>query len=209
MKKARILSIAFGSMSQTAFLIKAGEISLAIHAPGFADDFPDINPSAADIAIALEEFRTAVATESSKTVAALRRATRARLADLLVILALDLEQKAGGDMVKLSRTGYDINKSPGSQTTTKTPTPENLRLFHYLRGQTLAKVKAMRGKVVFIGAYTYDPINGPWITTNPFTSSQKILFTGLERGRDVYVKVMAVGPHGPSDWSDVAVIMVQ
>lgn len=74
--------------------------------------------------------------------------------------------------------------------------------------QVQAKVEALGGKTLYIGAYTYDPKNGPWIIIDAVTNSQNILFTGLERGRDVYIKVMATGSYGPSDWSDVSTIMV-
>lgn len=209
MKIARILKINFRHLSQPALVIKAGEINAAIHSPEFIADFPQITPTAEQIAAALAAFRNSVEMENSKSVAALRKANRETLVDLLVRLALDLEQQADGDMLKLSRTGYDINKTPGGQTTGNTPTPQNLRLDHGLRNQVIARVQAIEGNVVYIGAFTYDPINGPWTTINLVTNSQKIIFNNLERGRDLFVKVMADGPHGPSDWSDIATIMVQ
>lgn len=208
MKIAGILKINFASLSQAAFIAKAGEINMAIHAANFATYFPQIDPSADEIDAALSAFRTSVEMESSKSVAVLRKANRRKLHDLLVRLALDLERAADGDMLKLIHTGYDINKSTAAQTTGATPTPQNLRLYQALRNQILAKVKAIGGRVVYIGAYSYDPINGPWITIDPVTNSQKILFSNLERGRDVYIKVMIVTAQGTSDWSDIATIMV-
>ncbi len=35
-----------------------------------------------------------------------------------------------------------------------------------------------------------------------------LLFTDLERGKDWYFQIQAIGPNGPSPWSDVALMMV-
>jgi hypothetical protein len=208
MKKARILSINFATMSHSRFLLKAGEIVHALHTAAFVMDFPNIEPDGGRISTALEKYSAAVGAEDSKSTAALRKSTRADLTDLLVLLALDLEQQAAGDLLKLSRTGYDINKSTKVRTEGNTPTPQNLRLYRRLTGQILAKVKALGGNTVYIVAYSYDPINGPWTTLAPVTNSQNILITGLERGKDVYIKVMAITHLGPSDWSDIATMLV-
>jgi hypothetical protein len=184
------------------------EINSAIQSPEFLADFPVTNPTVAQITAAVSDYKDAFAKETSKSVIALRAAKRETLTNLLITLALDLEEKAQGDRLKLSHTGYDVTKPRGTQTGGITLTPKNLRLYVRLTGQILAKVKALGGKTLYIGAYTYDPINGPWITIDPVTDSQNILFTGLDRARDVYIKIMAIGPHGPSDWSDIATILV-
>jgi len=56
--------------------------------------------------------------------------------------------------------------------------------------------------------YTLDPTSGPWTSINSVTDSQKILFTGLQRGKDYYFRVRALGAKGPGGWSDVATMMV-
>ena len=208
MRLAGILKVNFASLSQPRLLAKAGEINHAIHAATFPSYFPTIDPPAEAIAAAFSAYQNAMKAERSKTAKALLDATRKALIDRLKELAVNLEDSAKGDMLKLVQTGYDINKITPAQTTGDTPKPENLRLYHALRNQILAKVKAMGAKAFYIGAYSYDPINGPWFEIAPVTSSQKILFTNLERGRDVYIRVKVVSPHGISDWSDIAVIMV-
>jgi hypothetical protein len=208
MRNIRLLRTNFGRLSADNLVSRASIISHAIHTPEFAAVFPAINPTKEQLATALAEYSASLSAETSRSIVALRKAKRDILEDLLNLLALHLERIANGDPKKLSLTGYDIKKPSGGRTEGNTPAPENLRLFHALRNQILAKVQGMGRRVVLIGAYSYDPINGPWFTINPTTNSQKILFTGLERGRDVYIKVQAVGAHGPSDWSDIAVIMV-
>lgn len=208
MRIARILKINFNRLSQPAFAKKASEINTAIHDADFSIYFPDFTPPGEAIAAALSAYQTALGKEQSKTIAALRKETRQILTNLLVKLALDLEEKADGDRFKLSHTGYDLNKIPGTRTTGSTLAPQNLRLKQGQRNQVIAQVDAIGGKTVYIGAFAYDPINGPWTNINLSTNSQKIIFNDLERARDVYIKVMADGPHGPSDWSDIATILV-
>ena len=77
-----------------------------------------------------------------------------------------------------------------------------------LSGQVIAKCKAIGRNIFYFGEYSLDPINGPWIPISGVTNSQKIIFKGLERGRDYYFRIKAIGPHGSSDWSDIATIMV-
>lgn len=208
MRIAGILKVNFASLSQPRLLAKAGEINHAIHAVTFPNYFPTIDPPGEAIAAALSAYQDAMKAERSKTAKALLDATRKSLTNLLKELAVNLEDSAKGDMLKLVQTGYDINKITPTQTTGDTPKPLNLRLYQALRNQILAKVKAIGGKVVYTGAYSYDPINGPWIEIDPVTNSQKILFTDLERGRDVYIRVKVVATQGTSDWSDIATIMV-
>ena len=75
-------------------------------------------------------------------------------------------------------------------------------------GEGLCKCAATALADSYEGAWTPDPTNGPWTSIAPTTSSQDILFTGLDRGKDYYFRVRAIGANGPSGWSDVATMMV-
>ncbi len=75
-------------------------------------------------------------------------------------------------------------------------------------GEAMCKCKAVPLADSYECAWTLDPINGPWTTIPPLSSSQNMLFTGLSRGKDYYFRVRAIGANGPSGWSDVATMMV-
>ena len=49
---------------------------------------------------------------------------------------------------------------------------------------------------------------GTWTSLPAMSNSQAMLFTGLDRGKDCYFRVRAIGANGPSGWSDVATMMV-
>jgi hypothetical protein len=49
---------------------------------------------------------------------------------------------------------------------------------------------------------------GPWTNDGIFPSSRNITLTNLERAKDVWVRVRAIGRLGPGGWSDPATILV-
>jgi hypothetical protein len=54
-----------------------------------------------------------------------------------------------------------------------------------------------------------DPMAGPWVTYDTFTSSRGIILTGQPRAKDIWVRVRAIGPNNTkSGWSDPATILV-
>jgi len=89
------------------------------------------------------------------------------------------------------------------------PAPQNLRVKTTgITGEALAKVAAVPLASGYEAQSTLEPTSGPWTSINSVTDSQKILFTGLQRGKDYYFRVRAIGANGPSGWSDVTTMMV-
>lgn len=55
---------------------------------------------------------------------------------------------------------------------------------------------------------TQDLANGPLRELPPSSGVCGLLFTGLERGKDWFFQIRAIGPNGTGPWSDPAVMMV-
>ena len=57
-------------------------------------------------------------------------------------------------------------------------------------------------------AWTLDPNGISWSDPETFPNSRAFRFTGLTRGKDVWVRVRARNTIGAGPWSDPATIMV-
>jgi hypothetical protein len=53
-----------------------------------------------------------------------------------------------------------------------------------------------------------DPQGTTWTDVGTFGSTRGVTIGGLERGKDIWVRVRAVGGNGPGAWSDPATTMV-
>ncbi len=53
-----------------------------------------------------------------------------------------------------------------------------------------------------------DPNSGPWTNIQPFSSPRRFEITGLERGKDVWVRVRPRNSNGAGLSSDPATAMV-
>lgn len=202
------LSIGFTRDTNTALCAKAYAIHTALTTAPGSGYFPVTAPTMPVFKTAIDNLQNAESLENTQTNAALRKSLRDALIPLMQELALGLELAAKGDMVKLSATGYGLNKKPARSTGT-VPAPENLRVSTTgIAGEALCKCSKVPLAVSYEAAYTLDPNTGGWTTITPVTSSQNILFTGLSRGKDYYFRVRAIGANGPSGWSDVATMMV-
>jgi hypothetical protein len=200
--------IAFSKDSPSQVSALAKKVRLALLSPAGLGYFPSPEPSMAAIETAITVLDKAIAAEDSSSAAALRKSLIADLVKQLLRLVNDLELTADGDPVMLAATGFDLRKKPGARRTGPIATPENLRLRHSpISGDILAKVKAVEGADNYHAQSALSP-DGPWIDIDPFSNSQQILFKGLPRGKDVYIRVRANGPNGPGGWSDIATIMV-
>jgi len=202
------LSVGFSALSPRGL----GNLAKTIHGklteePGNVY-FTTPVPTMTDLKAAITQHEEALNGEDTSTNIAKRVSTREVLTGLLEKLAANVELTADGDLVKLAATGFNFKKarviSEGL-----VAAPQNLRVMTTgIAGETLAKVAAVALASGYEAHYTLDPINGPWTPIPVCTSSQNILFTGLQRGKDYYFRVRAIGAKGPSGWSDVATMMV-
>lgn len=202
------LSVGFSQSTSPAVFTKASHIHTALTtAPGIVY-FPVTRPTMADFKPAIDLLGGAINTETSPSVAASREANRLIVVNLMQKLAAGLELLADGNLVQLTATGFDLKAKP-TRSTTPLPPPENLRATTTgTMGEALCKCKAVPLADSYECASTQDPINGPWTSIPPVSNSQTILFSGLERGKDYYFRIRAIGAKGPSGWSDVATMMV-
>lgn len=199
------LKTGFTPLSDIKFLEVAQKIHVALTTPPGSTDFPGLsNPTTAQLSTANNAFEAAI---NSGTPAS-RDATRAALEKLLKKLASNLELVADGDLVKLTNTGFDLKKKPVRREG-PTDIPQNLRVKTTgTAGEALLKCKAVLYADGYEAEYTLEPVTGPWVDGGVFTNSQRILFTGLTRGKDYYFRVRAYSATGKSGWSDVATMMV-
>lgn len=201
------ISINFHPLSNKGMLALAAKVHHALTTAPAIDYFPDPQPSLPQLKELHDLFAAALAQETSISVSALRRSRRKDLIKFLIELSVYLELRANGDMMKLAATGFNLKKKP-IRSGAATGIPENLRAaITGISGQLLARCKAVPGARTYHAQYALSP-DGPWIDIDPVSSSQKILFKGLPRGKDVYIRVRAFGPNGYSGWSDIAVVMV-
>jgi hypothetical protein len=170
--------------------------------------FPTTHPTMAVLQSLIDALQVNLSTGNTPATNALRQQARDALTEQLPILAAGLEIVANGNLAHLAATGFELKTKP-SRSNLPTAIPTNLRLATTgTAGQAMARVVAVHLANAYEGRWTLNPTNGPWITIPPTTDSQKILFAGLERGKDYYFEVRAIGSNGPSGWSDVATMMV-
>ena len=53
-----------------------------------------------------------------------------------------------------------------------------------------------------------DPVVGPWQDGIIFSSSRGMKLKGLQRAKDIWVKIRVFGTDGLSEWCDPATILV-
>ena len=167
--------------------------------------FPTTTPTLAVVTTSLTAFSDALAMDGSGRTAAVA-AARADLETKLGQLAGNLELTAGVTDAQLATTGFEMRK-PRTTTDAPVDAPQNVRV----------KSTGMNGQVQVLCApvdrarsyqvqKTLDPTN--WTDVGTFGSTRGITISGLERGKDIWVRVRAVGGNGPGAWSDPATVMV-
>lgn len=202
------LSVGFSALSDRPFCDLSKSVHNALtHEPGLSY-FPLTSPTVSDLLTGIIANDDALNGDGTPTNVALRRSTREALVLMMQRLAADLELKANGDLVKLAATGFSFKKTP-VKSQGPLAAPQNLRVKTTgTAGEAMAKVAAVALASGYEAQFTLDPMSGEWTPINLVTDSQKILFTGLSRGKDYYFRVRAIGANGPSGWSDVATMMV-
>jgi hypothetical protein len=172
-------------------------------------NFPITLPAIVDIEAMLESLNAAIIMPEGEARDTAITARRASLEQMLSDLAANLETTANHDPVMLSTTGFPMRK-PTTQSSEPPGVVENVRL----RGTgapgevqiLLDPPERARGYQV---QTTLDPVNGPWVDYDVFTSSRRMILTGQPHAKDLWVRVRAIGPHNTKGgWSDPATIVV-
>ncbi len=182
---------------------KAGEIS----------GWPNPNPKQAELLAARENAQVMEGERDSRE-AALKaantdlQAADARLDDALAAHARLTEEVSGGDEAKIRLLGYAVAGTP--QPVGPMPKPENVAA---TVGDNEGELDGSWNRIY--GAKSYevqtspDPIadNTPWVHALTATRST-VTLAGLPSGRKRWLRVRAIGAHGPGPWSDPACCMV-
>jgi hypothetical protein len=172
-------------------------------------NFATTNPTLAVISAQLALLNNAIAMAPGEARDAAIEAARGPLEQMMQNLASNLEQTANGNMAALATTGFELRKA-GARTGDAPDAPQNLRLRNL---ETSGDVQFLFDAVGRAKAYqfqtSYDPVNGPWQDYDPVSSSRKVIAHGLQRAKDVWGRVRAIGPNNTkSAWSDPATTLV-
>jgi hypothetical protein len=170
--------------------------------------FATLKPTPAQITAAVGDLQSAMAMKGPGRAQAIAAAFGA-LADLLGEIATNAPQIAGVTDTQLAEIGLPQAKAP-TRATTPPDAPQDLRLDHgAMPGEVTGKCKPVPGNIrVYEGQWTLDPNSGTWSDPETFPNSRSFKFTGLTRGKDVWVRVRARNSVGAGPWSDPATIMV-
>jgi hypothetical protein len=171
--------------------------------------FPTPAPALTVVTTALNAFTVALADAANggTELTSIKNAKRAELVSLMRQLGSYVTVTADGDMTKLLSSGFRYQK-PTRSAIGALPAPYTplLKLGPHT-GELDASVSPI------YGAYTYN-----WrvaLASSPTTyvrtvqtTGGRTMFEGLTPGQIYNVEANAVGAAGPSDWSDVAGLMV-
>jgi hypothetical protein len=203
-KGARIAIASLSRISNANLIAASERILVGMHGNA---NYPAPVPALADITAVHTSFVAAVSSGNGGALAiAVRRQQRTQLVALLRSLALYVQQTCNGDPAILLSSGYPVRRAP--QPVGLLSAPANLRL---ARGKISGQLKVRCTAVVHAGSYQwrYATAAAPttWTVLDP-TVRASIVLDGLVAGTVYIVQVRAVGSQGPSDWSDVANLMV-
>ena len=171
--------------------------------------YPNPQPTLEVVGAARDAYVAAVhvAKDRSHNAILRRRQLRVDVVGLLRTLALYVQKACGGDPVKLDASGFPAQKRRGARIGILPP-PQNVRL---ARTRTVGAVRARCNTVA--GALTYQwrwsttQAPAAWTAADP-VSTASFTIENLAQGAICNVQVRVYSRSGPSDWSDVAVMVV-
>jgi len=169
--------------------------------------FPTTSPTLLQIIAMKDAFVEAVtnAAFGGPALKIIRDQLKVTLIDGMRLLASNIEDTAGNDPAKLADTGFDIYGGLRSLW----PIPgiaENLRLFYgKLSGTVIVRVKKANFTLMYECRYTLGDFSedAEWITI-PKSTSTKMIITGIQLGKSIWVQVRCVNGKGEGDWSNPA-----
>ena len=172
------------------------------------ENFPALSPTLATLSVTLSAFEAALALPKGSDREAQVASTRPPLTAQLEQMARILELTPGITDAMLATTGFAIRQQ-GIRSDAPVDAPRNVRLKATgAMGSIQLLCDAVRRAKSYEVQYTQDANAGPWTAAGTFGSTRRIILSGLTRGRDYWLRIRAIGPHGPGAWSDRATIMV-
>jgi hypothetical protein len=171
------------------------------------DALPVSNNSLAAVQEKLDAHRAALVSTGVDQRAQIQIA-RSALRRALEQLAHNLEAIPNVTAAQLTTSGFDLRKSP---TFSEGPVnvPLNVRMKSTgKRGEVQVMCTAVARAKAYQVQFAFHHSAGPWSDAGVFSSTRRMIISGLERGRDYWTRVRAIGPKGPGAWSEPATIMV-
>jgi hypothetical protein len=171
-------------------------------------NFPDTTPPLSQLASALSAYRAALAMPAGQTRTSTVAARRAALEGVLGTMASNLNLVPGVTEEKLATTGFEFRKE-SVRTGAEVDGPQDVRVKPSgVTGELEVRCKPVERARSYQVQYTTNAQSGPWADGRVYTSTRGIKISGLERGKDYWVRVRAIGANGEGPWSDPATAMV-
>ncbi len=170
--------------------------------------FTSLQPTPAEINTQVQSLLTATGMYGPGRAQAISAAFTG-LASLLSLVAANAPQVKNVTDTDLAAIGIPLVKKP----TRTTESPEQVQNVMLYNGPDSGEMRgtcdpAGRRTRVYEAQWTLDPNNNSWSETSIFPNSRSLGFTGLARGKDVWVRVRARNVKGAGAWSNPAVLMV-
>jgi hypothetical protein len=184
--------------------------TVAANLPGLGI-FATLKPTPVQITAAVTALQQAVMMKGPARTQAIKAAFNA-LAELLGQIADNAPQVANVTDTDLAAIGLPLAKTP-TRTTTPPAMCQNLRLSNGPNsGEISGRCTPVDANIrVYEGQVALDPngVNGNgWSIPETFPNSRAFKWSGLTRGKDIWVRVRARNTVGAGPWSDPATIMV-
>ena len=171
--------------------------------------YPTPSPALAAITTAINDFSVAInnAADGGTTLTAIKKAKRSALCTLLRHLASYVHVACNADMAALLSSGFPIQK-PTRTPAGILPAPATPVLKTGSRtGDLVAITSPVQNAYAYNWRVALSSAPGDYEQEIQATAAS-VTFSGLTPGELYLVDVNALGSAGPSDWSDVAELMV-
>ena len=171
--------------------------------------YPHPQPTLEVVGAARDRYVSAVhiARDRSHNAILRRRQLRADGVGLMRSLALYVQKACGGDPVKLDASGFPAQRRR-TQRIGILPPPQNLRLARTrTAGEVRARCNRVDGAITYQWRWSTTQAPTAWTTADP-VSTASFTIEGQAQGAFCNVQVRAFSRSGPSEWSDVAVMVV-
>jgi hypothetical protein len=170
--------------------------------------FASLTPTPAEISSQVQALLTATGMYGPGRAQAISAAFTG-LASLLSLVSTNAPQVKNVTSTDLAAIGIPLVKKP----TRTTQPPAQVQNVMLNNGANSGEVQgtcdpAGSNTRVYEAQWTLDLNAETWSETSIFPNSRSIAFTGLSRGKDVWVRVRARNVKGAGAWSNPAVIMV-
>ena len=200
-------SIGFLTLDSDAQLVKNAEI--IVNSMTNNPSYPTPSPALASVTTAINDFSVAIdnAADGGKTLTLLKNQKRTALGAVLRNLASYVHVACDGDLAMLTSSGFPTQK-PARTPVEVLPAPDTPVLsFGARTGELNASTPPIPNGYTYNWRVTLASAPTQYLQRVQTTAASNV-FIRLTPGQIYAVDVNVVGAAGPSDWSDVAQLMV-